>query len=330
MSIQKRVLVVGKDNVMKWGETAYKFLPVEHKSLFVYNKSDLFSACIRLFGKKARNAYAAYLLKRRIISFKPDIILFVGGFILPAELFEAAGNFPNIVKTTWVGDSWILKDKTEISRKINCLDVLFLAGTDFFDEAKESGFKGKMLYAPLCANEEIFQKQNIPHDLPPFFVGVANEERHQLFEACETRCLIYGKGWDAERLKQHEVHNERLTMQEAQKFICRSVAPININITPNGKDGLNFRTFEISACGGLIITNPRKDLALNYDIGKEAVVYENPQDFNKLIKDISDFPEKYEQIARRGYERTMTEHTYVKRLRKMMMDLTGAENDFVS
>lgn len=322
---EKRVLVVGKDNVMKWGETADKFLPVRDKSLFVYNKSGAVSACVRLFGKNARNAYAAHLLKKRIRSFKPDIVLFVGGFILPAELFEAAGDLPNVVKAAWVGDSWIWKEKAEISRKIKSLDALFLTATDFFDDAKQCGFAGKTFYAPLCANEELFKKSDLPRDLPPFFVGVANEDRHRLFEACETRCLIYGKGWDAGRLKQHEVHNEILSLEKAQRFVCRSVAPVNINITPNSRNNVNFRTFEISACGGLVISNPRADLALNYDIGAEAVVYEDPQAFNALIKDIAAHPAKYEEIARRGYERTMAQHTYAKRLEKMLKELTEGE-----
>ena len=322
-----RVLIVGKDNVMKWPQTVYEFMPVKNRSLFVYNKSGFFSAFLRLFGKRTRNAYAARLLKKRVDSFKPDVVLLVGAFLLPTELFDALKSYPQVVKAAWAGDNWIWKDKNEIAAKTAALDVLFVTATDFFDEARACGFSGKVFYAPLCANEKIFKKDDTPRTGKPFFVGVANEDRHKMFEACEVPCLIYGKGWDADRLKRHEVHNKRLSLAQAQAFIKTSVAPININMTANSKNNLNFRTFEISACGGLIITNPRADLALNYDVGTQAVVYETPEGFNELIKDIVSHREKYSEIARRGYERTMARHTYAKRLEAMLLDLLNASAD---
>ena len=320
-----KVLVVGKDNVMKWGQTVYRFLPQGAHDLFIYNRAGKLAEVSKFFGKRAKNAFAAHLLKRKIKSFRPDVILYVGAFILPTELFEAAKDFPNIVKAAWAGDNWAWKDADEIRRKQYVLDALFVAATDFYDDARATDFQGKIFYAPLCVNTDVFKRTGVKRDLPPFFVGVANEDRHRLFEACETKCLIYGKGWDAARLKQHEVHNEILSLERANEFVNASVAPVNINKTPNGTKGLNFRTFEISACGGLIISNPRADLALNYDIGTEAVVYEDPQAFNALIKDIAAHPAKYEEIARRGYERTMKRHTYTKRLEKMLKDLTEGE-----
>lgn len=317
----RKILIVGKDNVMKWPQAVYRFLPCEEKELFLYNRFSFIGTALKLFGKKKRFAYLARLLKKRIASFKPDAVVFVGAFLLPVELFEALKDFDGIVKSAWAGDSWAHKNQKDIQKALNVLDVLFITSSDFEQEA--TGFKGKIVYLPLCANTDVFKKSDVKRTEKPFFVGVANEDRQKLFEACETPCLIYGKGWDVQRLKQHEVHNQTLSIQEAQRFVSASVAPININLTPNGKNGLNFRTFEISACGGLIMTNYREDLPRCYQVGTEAVVYKTPEEFSALVQDIVAFPDKYAQIAEAGYERTMKEHTYTARLKQMIDVLEG-------
>ena len=86
----------------------------------------------------------------------------------------------------------------------------------------------------------------------------------------------------------------------------------------NNVNGLNFRTFEIPATGGLILVNKTPDLELNYDIGTQAVTYSTPEELNAIVTDLMNNPEKYEQIAKNGYEKTMASHTYAKRLEQML------------
>ena len=120
-----------------------------------------------------------------------------------------------------------------------------------------------------------------------------------------------------DKLSQHEVHNRKISPKIVQDFISRTTTPINLTFSTNNINGLNFRTFEVSSSGGLIISNDVPDLELCYRIGEEAVVYKTPEDLNNLVHDIIQNPDKYQQIAKAGHQRTLQEHTYHNRLAQM-------------
>ena len=76
------------------------------------------------------------------------------------------------------------------------------------------------------------------------------------------------------------------------------------------------------------MVNESKDLSACYRIGEEAVTYKTPEDLNNLVHDIMQHPDKYQKIAEAGYQRTMKQHTYSKRLDQMFMILR--ENKVIS
>ena len=310
-----KLLVVGKNNLMKWPQTVVKFSPADETELFIYNAHTFAFTLHKLFGKKARNAYAAKCLEKRLKEFAPDLVLFVSPFLLPLELFEVLEKFPDIRKAGWQGDSWRNK-QDEAKKRAGFLDDLFVTDTGFLDEAAD--FDCKKFYLPLCVDETVFVNRHLERDGKPFFVGVSNPKREEYLAAVQEQCVIYGKGWDTEKLRRHEVHNQTLDHAQVEEFVSRSKAPINMAFSTNNVNGLNFRTFEIPATGGLILVNKTPDLELNYDIGTQAVTYSTPEELNAIVTDLMNNPEKYEQIAKNGYEKTMASHTYAKRLEQML------------
>ena len=308
-----KILVVGKDNIMKWPFKVVKgFSKLGHETgLFVYNQKSVGYCCWRLFGKKKRLIWLAKKFQKKIERFQPDLIIYVSFGFIPLELYKVSSSY-NLKQAGWAAD----KFGDELKEKADFLDILFCTDTGYLQYSKN--FKCPSYYLPLCADTDTFKNEHLPKILPPFFAGVANKLRTEYFSSCTEKCLLYGKGWDKQKMPWHEIHSHKIPLEKMQNLINQSIAPINIAFSKNNINGLNFRVFEIGACGGLIMVNETKDLSLCYEIGKEAVTYSTPEDFNLLVQDIVKNPKKYEKIAIAGYERTMKDHTYEARLTQML------------
>ena len=307
-----KILVVGKNNIMEWPQSvnsALRSLSYDTE-LFLFNKKSFSYCVLRLFGKKARRKWLAKVFENKIRQTQPDLIFLVSAFFVPPELFNVLKKFPNIKKIGWVGDKFN-PDKAPFA---NCLDILFCTDTGFLETAKE--FECKAAYLPLCTEVSFIKADE--KTLPPLFVGVLNPTRIKYLSAIKTKCLLYVKNCAKGQLQQHEVHKHTIPHEKMLELSAKSICPINIGLSVNNIYGLNFRVFEFSACGSLIMVNKEcKDISKCFCVGKEALVYDTPEDLNKLISDIVKNPLKYAKIAQAGHERTLKEHTYQKRLEQM-------------
>ena len=83
----------------------------------------------------------------------------------------------------------------------------------------------------------------------------------------------------------------------------------------------NPRTFEISACGTLQLTDIRDDLGSFYTPGVDIVTYSSPVEMVEKIEYYLNHEEERQEIALRGMYRTMKEHTYAHRLTMLLSQL---------
>jgi len=266
---------------------------------------------MHIFGRKQLKKWIACRLEQKIRDLRPDAIVFIGAFLMPQELFDVLKKFPNIKKAGWCGD----KFDTSCKSRADCLDILFC--TDYGFKQQADTFNCKFVYLPLCA--KVTQNYTNKKTLPPFFAGGLNSERKRYLSAIQSKCLLYLLHCPKGIFPQHEVHYHAIPHELMLKYIGQSICPINIGLSVNNISGLNFRVFETGACGGLIMVNSEcTDISKCYFIGTEAVVYSSPEQLNDLVTDATAHPEKYEKIAKAGYERTLQEHTYEKRIQQML------------
>ena len=96
---------------------------------------------------------------------------------------------------------------------------------------------------------------------------------------------------------------------------------VNINITLQGKSGLNYRVFEVLASRGFLLTDDMEDIRRNFIVSKELEVYKNIDD----LIDKTSFFLKHIDIAQRiafiGYADVVKSHSYTARARKIIEDL---------
>ena len=92
-------------------------------------------------------------------------------------------------------------------------------------------------------------------------------------------------------------------------FVYNS-SKINLNITIQGENNINYRVYEVLASEGFLLTDKMDDIFKNFEVGKDLEVYYNTYDlFDKI-----DFYLKneyiLEQIALNGCEKVEKNHSF--------------------
>lgn len=95
--------------------------------------------------------------------------------------------------------------------------------------------------------------------------------------------------------------------------MVRAINSYKIHINCNISDDINYRTFETTGCGTLLLTNYTPGLEKLFNIGKEIVIYESLEDLDSKVKYYLENNEEREKIAKAGHDRSKRDHTYYER-----------------
>ncbi len=94
---------------------------------------------------------------------------------------------------------------------------------------------------------------------------------------------------------------------------------INFNATHlQMKEAVNQRVFDVPACGAFLLTDHQKSLEDLFEVNREIIVYKEKGEIPEIVKYYLDNPDKREDVARKGMERVLKEHTYKHRLGKLI------------
>lgn len=77
------------------------------------------------------------------------------------------------------------------------------------------------------------------------------------------------------------------------------------------------RTFEVPACGGFLLTGDADNLSDYYVPGKEIIIFKSKEDLAEQCRYYLGHEGERAAIARAGYERTVKEHSYVRRFNEI-------------
>ena len=93
----------------------------------------------------------------------------------------------------------------------------------------------------------------------------------------------------------------------------------NINIA----DDINFRTFEATGSGAMLLTNYTPNLENLFKIGEEIIIYDSPEDLLRKIEIYTSDDDLRNMIANNGKNRSINNHSYDSRS-KNLLKLIGA------
>ncbi|OXM17584.1 spore maturation protein cgeB [Paenibacillus herberti] len=268
---------------------------------------------------------------------RPDVVIFLDGLQYPPDQVDAIRAL-GIRTAIWFTDDPYYSD---ITRSLAPhYDYVFTLESNCVEFYRQLGCQN-VFYLPLGVNPAEFRPRNPDLSLRReiSFVGSAYHKRVDFFNQITPYLLtrdvsITGLWWD--RLNDYKLMQSRVRagqwMGPLETAATYNGAKIVINMhrahddetfNSNNESQLtaispNPRTFEISACGTLQLTDIRDDLARFYVPGVEIDTYSSPQELVQKLDYYLNNEEARQAIALRAMYRTMKEHTYAHRLTTML------------
>lgn len=132
----------------------------------------------------------------------------------------------------------------------------------------------------------------------------------------------WGRGWSDHpvdrartwRLRGRGVPNQRdIPMDQALAVMRDSAATLNIH---GDQDGFTMRTYESCGVGGVQLVD-RADVAQLYEPGREVLVFSDQNELIELSRRVVANPGDFTEMRRRAQQRTLAEHTLVRRAREL-------------
>ncbi len=164
----------------------------------------------------------------------------------------------------------------------------------------------------------------VAKDIPASFVGGISRHHGKALPMLEyladnTPIQFYGYG--ASSLKHtspvRAKHHGEVWGLDMYCALARSQVTLNRHINVAENNANNMRLYEATGVGSLLITDQKDNLGDLFEVGKEVVAYNSPEEAAELIRYYTSHPEEAIAIARAGQARTLRDHTYQCRMEEL-------------
>lgn len=273
---------------------------------------------------------------------RPDCMLVLNGLhVFPANHLEQveAVRALGIQTVIWFADDpYVTGDTVRIAPHY---DVVMTHELSTMQVYRELGC-AHVHYMPLAVHPGWFMPKRVEakYRSDVCFIGQAFWNRVEMFDAIAPylqgrKVFIAGGLWDRMsnyRLLKSFIRLGWLPVEESINYYNGARIVINLHRTTTaGMDNnnalnldgrsINPRTYEISACGTLQLTDPREDLPLYYKPGSELETFTTATELRDKIDYYLSHEEERRAIALRGLRRTLRDHTYASRVRQLAVAL---------
>lgn len=273
---------------------------------------------LKIFSKDLMNKFISESIQKRILIFKPDLIIVISPFMFNNKLFDCFDNFPNILKYGWIGDKFKEGHKFVANR----FDKLFCTDTSFIEDAKKMMFP-ESIYLPLAVNEKIFFNKKEKRKNNLLFIASYTKERLAFLNKIDSIDLrLIGPKWNNANFSNNINYlNKTISREDVVNEYNSSKFILNIKHEHNILNGLNMRTFEAISSGGCLLQDYVKDIDLNFEINKDIIVYNNLDELNELILKLNKDDNLLKKIISNGEKNILSNHTYSNRVDIFLKDL---------
>lgn len=298
---------------------AFKKLGIDYE-LFDNRKTVLLEKIIFVLSKVFKNLspLQVKMINWRLLlsvkSYKPDLVLVIKGEnIFPETIL-------NIRKKTTVvnyfSDYFRWFSDTQIQSWLKAYQVVYTGDLSDVTDYKKKGFDN--IYHVHLAGPVVRDIRK-PKKYDVVFVGAYSKERESMFKKLSGfNFKIWGdKKWINSSLSNNYM-DKWLSAEDTLEVFANSKIVVNFHNDLSGKNRyINLRVFEATAAGSLLISDLRQDLPSLFEIEKEIVIYKDGDDLKNKVGFFLENDKKRIEIAERGFQRCMRDHTYEKRLEQM-------------
>ncbi|MBI3240808.1 MAG: glycosyltransferase [Chloroflexi bacterium] len=306
------------------------FLPLERvvDSVVLFDFMEQFQSQ----GRERMNHDLLEMVKRE----RPDVAIIVlhTDQVMPEVIDEV--NRHTITVGYFFDDMWRVNFSRFWAKHFTWVTTSDVNGVRKF---RQAGFSNT-IFLPFACNHRIFVKKDLPKLYDVTFVGQYHPHRAWLLNQLKRagiKAQIWGYKWGNGRLDQDamvDVFNQSrinlnfsncvswdarylLSSPNAVKDTLRALVKRDVKT----HEQIKGRHFEINACGGFQLSYYVEGLERCYAIGEEMALYADPDDLVEKIRYYLKDEDERETVARRGYERTLTEHTMEKRFQQLLTEI---------
>ncbi|WP_188593409.1 CgeB family protein [Paenibacillus silvae] len=270
---------------------------------------------------------------------RPDVVLVMNGLhVFPENHLEQVRGIRELgIRTAiwFVDDPYFTEDTASICQHY---DIVFT-----HEEAAVSFYRDKgaqcVIYMPLAVNPGMFHPRRTEpqHQYDICFIGTGFWNRIDLFNQlapylADKKVFIAGSQWS--RLARLDVlgqfiHEGWIDPAATVDYYNGAKIVINVHRTcENGEDNrnthqlegnsINPRTYEISACGTMQITDTRGDLPRYYRPGYDIETFTTAAELQRKIQHYLHHEEERQAMAWRGLLTTLNRHTFNRRMAELL------------
>ena len=188
--------------------------------------------------------------------------------------------------------------------------------TRFFRETRRIDavhlpFGARPIDPPRCAEQSI----------DALFVGSCDLRRILLLEKIKAHASVYGARWQRNGALISSELRERIVDRpvwgdDLQQLLARTKIVLNITRTDffGAETGINLRLFETLAAGGFLLTDYCEEIEDLFEIGREIEVFRSSGELVDKVRHYLDNDDQRLDIARRGHEKFLKNHTWENRV----------------
>jgi spore maturation protein CgeB len=279
-----------------------------------------------------------YRLEQEAQLFKPDLVLVLKGeWLLPRTLRSLKRSTAAMLATWWV-DNPVLFDERHrwlvFPRCVPIYDHCFVFDYAYFDWLRRFGARN-ITFLPCAADPTLYRPEVLTADQrcrlesTVCLIGAFYPVRGQIVESLQNMqgLAVWGPGWERFFSKWKENDPRRvwrgawLPPAELSRAYQASKISFNTHHPQTKRGGLNTRAFEIPASGAFQLMDYVAEMETLLIPGKEVLCFRSPAEAVELTREFIDDAETRSRIARAGYERVLSEHTYRHRMQRLLASI---------
>ncbi len=275
-----------------------------------------------LISKASNQEKLDSILEMQIKQFKPNIILNIAMESVESKFFKKIKEkYPFVVMVIGQHAAHI----TENMKDLSGYDLIVSSLPHYIELFRRHKVKSK--YLSLAFESTILprlskgkRKYEICH-IGGY--GAIHNQRNKILEKIAMKVKIDFWGYNTNNLNKNSPilrnYHGLAWGSDMYNIFYNSKITLNAHITKvAGNFANNMRLYEVTGCGSLLITDHKSNIKQLFRVGKEIVTYKSVDELIKKVNYYLSHEKERKKIARAGQERTLKEHTYYNRMKKII------------
>lgn len=253
----------------------------------------------------------------QIKAYRPDVLYCQDlWFLSPRQLFELKRHVKLVVGQ--------IASPLLSTEHLKAYDLITTSFPHFLPRLRIMGIASE--YFRIAFDPNVLARLGpVEKDIDVSFVGGISRDHGKAVPALEylaqsTPMEFFGYGaesLDAASAIRQRHHGEAWGL-DMYRALARSRITLNRHIDVAENNANNMRLYEATGVGAMLLTDRKDNLGELFEIGKEVVVYSNPEEAAELIRHYLAHHGEAQTIAQAGQARTLREHTYRHRMEELI------------